>query len=103
MAYNDLHFIVYKLLTYLYQQLKEGGIVEEQKLTEEYYKIPRSYWHFILAELREAGYASGYTVTPINGGGRRIEHLERICITFKGIEYLTDDALMEKVRREEMG
>ena len=102
MAYNDLHVIVYRLLTYLYQQLKAGEPIDVNEISAGAFSIKESYWWYIFDELKRAGYTRGYT--PVTkGDGCRIDHLDRTCITFKGIEYLTDDALMEKVRREEIG
>ena len=100
MARDDLHVIVYQILSYLNQQMKEGREVDEKKIDEHAFRIPRSYWTFIMSELHSLGYAKGYSDVPLNGGGHAIEHLERARITFKGVEYLTDDAFMKKVREE---
>ena len=34
MARDDLHVIVYQILSYLYQQMKEGREVDEKKIDE---------------------------------------------------------------------
>ena len=60
----------------------------------------RSMKQLIMSELHERGYATGYTAVPVNGGRKRIEHLDRAQITLSGVEYLTDDYFMEKVKRE---
>lgn len=101
MARNDMHVIVYRILTYLYQQLKDGAEIDERKIDEHAFGIPHSYWVFILSELHDMGYVRGISVVPVNGGGKRIEKLERACITFAGVEYLSDDSFMAKVREEQ--
>ena len=101
MARDDMHVLVCKILSYLYTQLKEGGEIDERKLDEHALGIPHSYWTFIFSELKELGYTAGYTVVLINGGGHRIEKLGRTRITYRGVEYLTDDRFMKKVREEE--
>lgn len=100
MAKDDLHVIIYKLLSYLYRQLKDGAGIDERKIDENAFEIPHSYWVFIMAELHDLGYTAGYKVVPINGGRKRIELLDRARITFAGVEYLTDDSFMKKVKEE---
>lgn len=103
MARDDMHVIVYRLLSYLYRQLKEGAEVDDRKIDDAAFGINRSYWAFIMKELREKGYTAGYSVIANDHGGFRIDHLERARITFDGVEYLTDDYFMGKVRAAETG
>lgn len=105
MAQDDLHVIVYKILSYLYQQLKAGEPVDVRRISAENdeFLINKNYWMFILAELKEAGYTKGYSVVSNQAGQHRIDHLDRAGITMQGIEYLTDDRFMKKVREQETG
>ena len=84
MARNDLHVLVYRILSYLYQQLKDGTEIDESKIDE----------------LQSAKYTKGYTIVNVNGGRKRLEHLDRAVITLRGVEYLTSDQLMIKVKNE---
>ena len=103
MARDDMHVIVYKLLSYLYRQLKEGAEVDDRKIDDAAFGINRSYWAFILRALYKKGYTAGYSVIDNGHGGFRIDHLERAMITFDGVEYLTDDYFMKKVKAAETG
>jgi hypothetical protein len=100
MARNDLHVLVYRILSYLYQQLKDGTEIDESKIDEHALNIPHSYWIYIFDELQSAKYTKGYTIVNVNGGRKRLEHLDRAVITLRGVEYLTSDQLMIKVKNE---
>ena len=105
MAQDDFHVIVYKILSYLYRQLKAGEPIDVCRISAENddFLINESYWMFILSELKEAGYMKGYSVVSNRAGHRRIDHLDRARITMRGVEYLTDDRFMKKVREQETG
>ena len=51
MARDDLHVIVYKILSYLYRQLKAGEKADVGMIDERALSIPSLYWMFILEEL----------------------------------------------------
>lgn len=98
MARDDMHVIIYKLLSYLYDVLKKGIEVDTELLTNENFleiEIPFSYWREILSELKRAGYIKGVSIA--NG---KISSVNKIKITFKGVEYLSSDAFLQKVAKE---
>lgn len=78
MAKNDYHVIVYRILLYLYTCLKGGEDVDPKRLDEIALAAGANerYWHYILCSL-----------------------LDGACITPRGIEYLTDNSFMAKVRK----
>ena len=98
MAKDDYHVIVYKILSYLYEQLKAGKPVNQEMLTAEgkLFKIPESYWQYIFSSLYNEGYITGAKVEP--WGKDTIIVLEDLQITPKGIEYLTSNSFMQKVK-----
>ena len=103
MAKDDYHVIVYQILSYLYQQLKAGTPVDEQKLSaESLFGIPEKYRDYILKNLLSDGYIAGVSVHEsryINGQTHiKFLHLDKCEITPKGIEYLTDNSFMNKAK-----
>lgn len=92
MAKDDYPVVIYKILTYLYQCLKQGvkpDVAQAQKLTG----INNIYWHSVVCDCIERGlirttikdpFASSYT---------------NINITFKGVEFLEKNSNMAKVKR----
>ena len=61
MARDDYFVIVYKILTYLYQCLKEGRKAEERLLTHDssYIKVNEKYWNYILWHMQKAELIEG--------------------------------------------
>ena len=50
MARDDYHVIVYQILSYLYNCLKNGKRIDAQKISHEneYFVINEAYWAFII-------------------------------------------------------
>ena len=50
MAKNDYHVIVYQILSYLYQMLKNGKKVEGKYISydNKYFQINKNYWTYIM-------------------------------------------------------
>lgn len=100
MAKDDYYVIVYKLLAYLYLQLKGGEPVEERMVSNEspLFKINESYWRYIIKHLYEDGYIEGISITKIFGKGVVFGDLQDMMITPKGIDYLCNNSLFEKAK-----
>ena len=100
MAKDDYHVIVYQILAYLYTQLKAGAEVDPNLLMPDgkYLNINERYWTFIMVNLLNDGLISGITVTKVFGKEKLIQNLEDIMITPRGIEYLTDNAFLNKAK-----
>ena len=47
MAKDDYFVIVYQILKYLYDCLKQGIKPDKEKLSYEFLNIPPSYWEYI--------------------------------------------------------
>ena len=98
MARDDAHVLIYKILTYLYKQLKDDEPIDPDKISADGLNIREGYWCWIMRQLINAKYTTGYSVVS-NGPDRvRIDHLKRATITYKGVEYLFSDTFMAKVR-----
>lgn len=101
MAKDDYYVIVYKILAYLYKQLKAGAPVEEEYLKHDgmLFQINKLYWIYIIQNVLEQGYITGIMQTHAGGGYYIEQQLANCMITPKGIEYLCDNNLMEKAKR----
>lgn len=100
MAQNDYHVIVYRILAYLYAQLKEGKAVDADVISHSGYlcDINYSYWLYIMKSLLEQDYIRGIKVIEKNDLEPKIIGLKDCFITPKGIEYICDDNMIEKAK-----
>ena len=98
MAQNDYFVIVYRVIKYLYDCLKAGSQPEIVYLTASTYNIPDSYWTYIIISLISEGYIKGIAMTSIKNCVV-FGDLQDAIITPKGIEYLFENSLLEKVKK----
>lgn len=101
MAKDDYHVIVYKILAYLYVQLKNGEAVDAKCLRHDgrLFQINFSYWTYIMINMCNQGFIEGITITKVWGNDYAVEGLEACNITPMGIEYLCDNSFMEKAKQ----
>ena len=98
MAKDDYYVIVYQILAYLYQCLKNDRKVDPEDLKpKKLYDIKPGYWLYILTHMQEDGLIERLEKKEWIDGEREIA-LERCQITPKGIGYLLDNNLMEKAK-----
>lgn len=101
MAKDDYPVIIYQILSYLYQQLKQGKDIDVSMIKNDskYLQINRRYWKYIIISLLNDGYIRGIVVEEDIEGNLEIYNLDECEITPKGIEYLTDNSTIEKAKR----
>ena len=101
MAKDDYYVIAYKILAYLYMQLKRGEPIEPEMLMYDgaLFNINRSYWVYIISNMLEQGYIKGLNNVKAGDGYYIKEQLQNCEITPKGIDYLCDNSLMEKAKQ----
>lgn len=101
MAKNDYHVIVYQVLSYLYACLKGGKdpSAEELRAIALKAELNERYWHYILKSLVDYRLIGGCVVMDVDNTFARVHGLDGAFITPTGIEYLTDNAFMEKAKR----
>ena len=100
MAKDDYHVIVFKMLQYLYAQLKKGEPIDRDKLSNdgEICQINRKYWTYILESMQEQELIRGLNRDVAGENSDYIwDQLERIQITPKGIDLLADQNAQSKV------
>ncbi|GFH39841.1 YjcQ family protein [Lactococcus insecticola] len=95
MAKDDYHVIVYQILKYLYESLKNGTEIDFRLLEAGNFGIYQKYWLFIMKSMKEQGFVSGVRIIGTQG---RLD-IKRIEITPSGIDYLLDDNLMSKAEK----
>lgn len=100
MAKDDYYVIVYKILAYLYMQLKNGENINPDFIKNDgfLFKINERYWTYIIVHLLKDGYIEGVNVTKAFGNEVIISDIENCQITPKGIDYLCNNSLFEKAK-----
>ena len=100
MAKDDYHVIMYKILAYLYVQLKNGEDVDPKYLVHDglLFQINPKYWTYIMENAMRQGLIEGISVTRAWGSEVIISDLAFCRITPTGIEYLCDNSFLEKAK-----
>ena len=97
MANNDMSVIMYKILRYMYECLKQGKQITYEDICYncEMFHIPEAYWITIMKELINRGYVTGiYEVKTIGHIGIKIG--STAAITYEGVQFLDDNSGMKK-------
>jgi hypothetical protein len=95
MAKDDYYVIVYQILKYLYECLKNGKEVDYELLEAENFGINQQYWEYIMKNMRSQNFVTG--VSTLGKQGRT--DIKKIAITPTGIDYLFDNNLMSKAKK----
>ncbi len=99
MAADDYYVIAYRFLKYLYDCLKRAAQPKEEALCADFFDIPVEYWEYIVTHLYTDGYIEGITVGRyLHAKGLSIGNLRNINITPKGIEYLSENSMLQKIK-----
>ena len=85
MSKDDYYVIVYKILAYLYIQLKKGESVEAEMLMYDgdLFQINRTYWVYIFENLSKDGYITGLSNITVGNGYYLKEQFPNCQITPK--------------------
>jgi len=100
MARDDYFVIVYKILAYLYECLKNDSKPDIYfVLQADTYNISENYFEYIFYELQKDNYIEGVKFIPIQNKIRYgIKITPDIMITPKGIEYLQENSMLSKAK-----
>nr|AHF24743.1 hypothetical protein [uncultured bacterium Contig12] len=103
MAKDDYDVIVFRILGYLYKQLKSGQPAEPEMLRHDSKTcnhINEEYWKYVVTNMQEAGLIQGLKKEEGQDEYDRIEEqLKNIRITPKGIGVLSDNPMIERVEK----
>lgn len=103
MAKDDYHVIVYQILAYLYQCVKNGNDVDVRLLQYDSPLIGAKnakYWSYIIANMYDYDLITGVQFAELDGAHGKVPIDVGECqITPIGIEYLCDNSFMEKAKK----
>ena len=101
MAKDDYYVIAYKILAYLYMQLKKGEAVDGEmlKCDGELFQINRTYWTYIINNMIDQGYIRGISEAARINADLIERQLSSCEITPKGIDYMFDNTLMARAKQ----
>lgn len=96
MASDDMHVVMYKILAYLYECMKEGEKPKKGEFSAERMGINEPYWKCIMSELVRRKLVKGVEALPANEG----DYIQLVNprITMEGVEFLMENSMMRKAR-----
>lgn len=99
MSKDDYHAILFKILLYFYGCLKRDIAYQDETFDAAIGDINRDYLHDVLLMMQDSGYISG--IHSLKAGGTEVfitSEYADIKITEKGIDCLTQNSIMAKVK-----
>ncbi len=97
MASDDMHVVMYKILSYLYACMKAGEKPKAAKYSAEALGINKPYWDCIVAELACRGFVAGIKVTRSEIGDS--VYLSNPRVTMEGVEFLMENSMMKRAKK----
>ena len=94
MAHDDMHVVMYKILSYLYKCMKAGENPDMRMVSAEVLGINERYHAHIVKELISRGFVEGYRVTEVPGHTSVMA--DAPYITMNGVEFLMENSMMKK-------
>ena len=98
MAKDDFFVIVYAILKYLYDCLKQDRRVDFDVIRAESFSVPFNYWCYILINMQERHLINGLLI-KVTKDGTLIQNSGNVQITPDGIEYLFENTLIQKAKK----
>lgn len=99
MAQDDMHVIMYKVLTYLYECMKRGKDPDKEMLQSYgplFGGVPERYWTAIWLEMADKGFVMGIVKSPYDNAVHVVVDSPRV--TFEGVEFLNENSMMAKAK-----
>ena len=97
MASDDMHVVMYKILSYLYSCMKAGTEANPANISFEALGINKPYWTFIMLQLIEHGYVKGFMIRNADNGTSVIP--VNPSVTMEGVEFLSENSMMARARQ----
>lgn len=97
MAQDDMHVVMYKILTYLYKCMKSGAKPDREKFSAQALGINEAYWSCIMAELARRGLIAGVKATRSEIGDG--VYVANPRVTMEGVEFLMENSMMAKAKQ----
>ncbi len=96
MAQDDMHVVMYRILTYLYACMKEGARPDKVMYDAEAMGINETYWNGIMAELSRRKLVKGVDAKAL--ADKDYVVLGNVRITMEGVEFLMENSMMAKAK-----
>lgn len=100
MAKDEYYVLVCKILVYLYKRLKGKTKIKPEEyllpLTKDF-PIHEEYFLYVLEKMQEQGYIEKVVFIKVWGEDIIMADSSRIRITPRGIDYLRNDSVMNKL------
>ena len=98
---DDNFTCIYKILRALERSLDYEEFDEEQ-ISPQVLGITKNRWEKYMEMMSDAGYIKGIIITEYVTG-EKIVKVENIAITIKGLEYLTENSIMQRIYKAAKG
>jgi len=100
MAKNDMEMIMYKILRYLYECMKNDreAKLEDFAWESKLFSIPQGYWCEVIATLVMKGYIVGFKVIDYTKSRPQVQADRPFKITFEGVQFLEENSRMQKAK-----
>ena len=99
MAKDDYNVIVFKILTYLYAVLKRKTVFDINEFKTAVGSIDENYLNDLLEMMQNEGFIKGLIFVHAWGIEPLIcNDLSQMRITFKGMQFLTENSKMKEVK-----
>lgn len=100
MAKDDYEVIMYKILKYLYECMKNDKETELEHFawSSKMFSVPKNYWCEIIITLVEKGYITGFEIIKHTKDRPQVQTERPFKITFEGVQFLNENSGMQKVR-----
>ena len=99
MAQDDMHVLMYKVLTYLYDCLKRGKGPDKEMLQSYgplFGGVPETYWTAVWLEMVDKSLVKGVTKTPYDN--ETLVVLVAPRVTLEGVEFMNENSMMAKAK-----
>ena len=87
--------IIYKILSVLEKSMDLEN-VDIERISSGNLSISRQRWNKYMEMLLDAGYIKGVSIKKYTDGEMRVD-IENIRITLKGLEYLSENSIMQRM------
>nr|WP_304973324.1 YjcQ family protein [uncultured Schaedlerella sp.] len=97
----DNFSIIYKILSVLEKSM-DLEETDMQRISPENLKVSQERWNKYIEMLADAGYIKGVSLKRYADGGL-VVNIDEIRITLKGLEYLSENTIMQRMYKAAKG
>lgn len=100
MAKDDYEVVMYKILKYLYECMKNDREAELEHFAwnSKMFDIPQNYWCEIIATMVKKGYITGFGIIEHTKDRPQVQTERPFKITFEGVQFLNGNSGMHRAK-----